>query len=38
MEERSLDLIFFLLGAARPFGYLVGEGVCFFSIDETRFP
>ena len=36
MEERSLDLIF-LLGAARPFGYLVGEGV-FFSIDETRFP
>ena len=29
MEERSLDLIF-LLGAARPFGYLVGEGVCFF--------
>ena len=31
MEERSLDLIF-LLGAARPFGYLVGKdpGVCFF--------
>ena len=30
MEERSLDLIF-LLGAARSFGYLVGEGVCFFN-------
>ena len=28
MEERSLDLIF-LLGAARPFGYLVGEGMFF---------
>ena len=37
MEERSLDLIF-LLGAARPFGYLVGGGGCAFSIDETRFP
>ena len=27
---------FFLLGAARPFGFLVGEGL-FFPIDETRF-
>ena len=35
MEECSLDLIF-LFGAARPFGFLVGEGL-FFSIDETRF-
>ena len=34
MEERSLDLNF-LLGAARPFGFLVGRAV--FSIDETRF-
>ena len=29
MEERSLDLIFFLL-EARPFGFLVGEGLGFF--------
>ena len=35
MEECSLDLIF-LLGAARPFGFLVGLG-CFFPIDESRF-
>ena len=28
MEECSLDL-FFLLGAARPFGVLVGEGLFF---------
>ena len=28
MEERSLDLIF-LLGAARPFGFLAGEGLFF---------
>ena len=35
MEECSLDLIF-LLGAARPFVYPVGEGL-FFPIDETRF-
>ena len=28
MEECSLDLIF-LLGAARPFGFLVGEGLFF---------
>ena len=26
----------FLLGAARPFGFLVGEGL-FFLIDETSF-
>ena len=32
--RNALDLNF-LLGAARPFGFLVGEG--FFSIDETRF-
>ena len=37
MEERSLDLIF-LLGAARPFGFRMGEGLFFFPIDETRFP
>ena len=37
MEERSLDLIFFFLGAARPFGFLVGKGLFFLSIDETRF-
>ena len=35
MEERSLDLIV-LLGA-RPFGFLVGEGPFFLSIDESRF-
>ena len=35
MEECSLVLIF-LLGAARPFGFLVGEGL-FFPTDETRF-
>ena len=35
MEERSLDLIF-LLGVARPCGFLMGEGL-FFSLDETRF-
>ena len=35
MQECSLDLIF-LLGAARPFGFFVGEGL-FFPIDETRF-
>ena len=35
MEECSLDLIF-LLGTARPFVFLVGEGL-FFPIDETRF-
>ena len=35
MEECSLNLIF-LLGTARPFGCLVGEGL-FFPIDETRF-
>ena len=29
MEECSLDLIF-VLGAARPFGFLVGEGAVFF--------
>ena len=34
MEECSLDLIFYL-GAARPFGFLVGG--LFFPIDETRF-
>ena len=28
MEERSLDLNF-LLGAAKPFGFLVGEGLFF---------
>ena len=28
VEECSLDLIF-LLGAARPFGFLVGEGLFF---------
>ena len=28
---------FFLLGTARPFGFLVGEGL-FFPIDETDFP
>ena len=28
MEERSLDLNF-LLGAARPFGFLVGRAVFF---------
>ena len=28
----------FLLGAARPFSFLVGEGLVFFlPIDETRF-
>ena len=36
MEECSLNLIF-LLEAARPFGFLVGEGPFFFPIDETRF-
>ena len=35
MEECSTDLIF-LLGTARPFSFLVGEGL-FFPIDETRF-
>ena len=35
MEEYSLDLIF-SLRSARPFGFLVGEGL-FFPIDETRF-
>ena len=35
MEECSLDLII-LLGVARPFGFLVGEGM-FFRIEETRF-
>ena len=35
VEECSLDLIF-LLGAARPFGFLVGEGR-FIPIDETIF-
>ena len=34
MEECSLDLIF-LLGAARPFGFLVGEGL-FFPKDEDK--
>ena len=34
MKECSIDL--FLLGAARPFVFLVGEGL-FFLIDETRF-
>ena len=34
MEECSLD---FLLGAARPFGFLVGEPRGRFPIDETRF-
>ena len=33
MEECSLDLIF-SCGAARPLGFLVGEGL-FFPIDET---
>ena len=35
MEECYLDLIFFIR-AARPFGFLVREGL-FFPIDETRF-
>ena len=35
MEECSLDSIF--IRAARPFGFLVGEGLFFFPIDETRF-
>ena len=35
MEECSLDLIF-LLGTARPFGFLVGEAL-FFPKDGTRF-
>ena len=37
MAECSLDLIF-LLGAARPFGFLWGWGEgLFLPIDETRF-
>ena len=36
MEEHSLGLIFFLLRTTRPFGFLLGEGLCF-PIDETRF-
>ena len=29
-KERSLDLFFFyILGAARPFSFLVEEGLCF---------
>ena len=36
MEECSLDLIF-LLGTARLFVFLVGDGL-FFPIDETKFP
>ena len=28
---------FFQLGTARPFGFLVGEGLFFFPIDEFRF-
>ena len=36
MEECSLDLIY-LLGAARPFDFLVGGEGLFFPIDETRF-
>ena len=35
MAECSLDFIF-LFGVARPFDFLVGEGL-FFPIDETRF-
>ena len=35
MEECSLDLIF-KIRAARPFAFLVGEGL-FFPTDETRF-
>ena len=27
----------FLLGAARQFGFLVGNGAVFFPIDETNF-
>ena len=36
MEECSLDLIF-LLGEARPFGFLMAVGLGFYPIDETRF-
>ena len=38
MEECSLNLIFFLLGAARPFGFLVGGGGgCFFQMIKLDF-
>ena len=33
--ECSLNLSFYLLWTARPFGFLMGEGL-FFPIDETR--
>ena len=37
MEECFLYLIFFLVGAARPFGFLVEEGLFFFQYMKLDF-